>query len=112
MLSLLKFLYFLNRLLEFTFRLGATNSQCYGTSKTDLDREIKSVLLLTSCSNGVHWTIIDRFRISDILAPNFGFLFSLIHLNCFYTFIFIELSVEFYLTKNQKIPIVFSNGDK
>lgn len=64
---------YLIRLLEFTLRLGSSNTQCYGTSKVDLDRDLKSVLLLTSCSNGVHWTIVDRFRISDILAPDFGF---------------------------------------
>jgi hypothetical protein len=63
----------LNRLLEFTLRLGSSNVQCFGTSKTDLDRDMKSILLLTSCSNGIHWTLVDRFRISDILAPNFGF---------------------------------------
>lgn len=34
---------------------------------------MKSILLLSSCSNGVHWNIIDLFRISDILAPDFGF---------------------------------------
>jgi len=62
-----------NRLLEFTLRLGSSNAQCFGTSKTDLDRDIKSVLLLSSCSNGVHWTIIDLFHISDILAPDFVF---------------------------------------
>lgn len=62
----------LDRLLEFTLQLGTTNPQCYGTSKTDLDRDAKAILLLSSCSNGVHWTIIDRFRISDLLAPNFG----------------------------------------
>jgi hypothetical protein len=62
-----------NRLLEFTLRLGSSNAQCFGTSKTDLDRDIKSVLLLSSCSNGVHWTIVDLFHISDILAPDFGF---------------------------------------
>lgn len=61
------------RLLEFTFRLGTTNSQCYGTNPTDLDRNLKSILLLTSCSNGIHWKIIDRFHISDILAPDYGF---------------------------------------
>jgi hypothetical protein len=66
-------LFFSDRLLEFTLRLGSANAQCYGTSKTDLDRDLKSILLLSSCSNGVHWTIIDRFRISDILAPDFGF---------------------------------------
>ncbi|CAF4418864.1 unnamed protein product, partial [Rotaria sp. Silwood2] len=59
------------KLLEFTLRLGNTNAQCFGTSKNDLDRDLKSVLLLSSCSNGVHWTIIDYFRISDILARDF-----------------------------------------
>ena len=63
---------FSNRLLEFTLRLGSANPQCYGTSRTDLDRDAKAVLLLSSCSNGVHWTMIDRFRIADILAPDFG----------------------------------------
>lgn len=65
-----------NRLVEFTLRLGSANPQCYGTSKTDHDRNAKAVLLLSSCSNGVHWTMIDRFRISDILAPDFGYVFS------------------------------------
>ncbi|CAF0744576.1 unnamed protein product [Adineta steineri] len=60
------------KLLEFTIRLGSSNVQCLGTSKTDLDHDIKSILLLSSCSNGVHWTIIDLFRISDVLAPDFG----------------------------------------
>lgn len=55
-------------------RLGNANPQCYGTSKTDLDRNAKAILLLSSCSNGVHWTIIDRFRISDLLAPDFGYV--------------------------------------
>ncbi|CAF4678933.1 unnamed protein product [Rotaria sp. Silwood1] len=59
------------KLLEFTLRLGNTNAQCFGTSKNDLDRDLKSILLLSSCSNGVHWTIIDHFRISDILARDF-----------------------------------------
>ncbi|CAF1557438.1 unnamed protein product, partial [Rotaria sordida] len=63
------------KLLEFTLRLGNTNAQCFGTSINDLDRDLKSVLLLSSCSNGVHWTIIDHFRISDILARDFRFSF-------------------------------------
>ena len=61
------------RLLEFTFRLGTTNAQCLGTNTNDLNGDMKSVLLLSSCSNGVHWTIVDVFRISDILARNFGY---------------------------------------
>ena len=62
----------LNRLLEFTLRLGSASAQCFGTNRNDLDRDMKSVLLLSSCTNGVHWTIVDLFRISDILAPDFG----------------------------------------
>lgn len=62
-----------DRLLEFTLSLGSSNAQCSGTSKTDLDRDFKSILLLSSCSNGVHWSIVDRFSMSDILAPDFGF---------------------------------------
>ncbi|CAF0939143.1 unnamed protein product [Adineta ricciae] len=59
------------KLLQFTLRLGSSNVQCLGTSKTDLDRDRKSILLLSSCSNGVHWRIVDRFSVSDLLAPDF-----------------------------------------
>jgi hypothetical protein len=89
---------FINRLIEFTLRLGSSDIQCFGTSKTDLDRDIKSILLLTSCSNGVHWTIIDRFRISDILAPNFGFNFN---------FFFFLLLYEFNLFNRTISRILF-----
>ncbi|CAF1574185.1 unnamed protein product [Rotaria magnacalcarata] len=59
------------KLVEFTLRLGNANPQCFGTSKNDLDRDLKSILLLSSCSNGVHWTIVDIFRASDIVVRDF-----------------------------------------
>lgn len=62
-----------SRLVEFTLRLGGANQQCFGTSPTDMGRDFKSIFLLTSCSNGVHWTIIDRFYIDDLLAPEYGY---------------------------------------
>jgi hypothetical protein len=95
-----------NRLLEFTFRLGTSNAQCFGTTKTDLDRGIKSILLLSSCSNGVHWTIIDLFRITDILAPDFGFSLLTKFFQSLIWFYFTEQLVEFYLKKKQKVTTV------
>lgn len=66
------------RLLDFTLRLGTSNPQCFGTSKNDLDRDLKSILLLSSCSNGVHWAIVDLFRASDIIARDFRYCLSLL----------------------------------
>jgi hypothetical protein len=104
----------LNRLLEFTLRLGSANAQCYGTSQTDPNREMKSILLLSSCSNGVHWNIIDLFRISDILAPDFGFssFIKSFNFRLIIFFCLIERLVEFYLKRKSRVKIALLNGDK
>lgn len=102
-----------NRLLEFTLRLGSANQQCYGTSPNDIARDLKSILLLTSCSNGVDWTIVDGFRISDLLAPDYGWDddFNDHHSSMTNYFILVHW-VESFFKRKQKMMNVLLNGDK